>query len=422
MSANRKVFQVSELTRQIKSALESSFGSLWLEGEISNFRRPASGHCYFTLKDERAQISAVLFRGNQRGLRFEPKSGLQVQAYGDISVYEPGGNYQILVRKLEEGGKGTLQAQFEALKEKLDREGLFDPARKQALPLLPRHVGVVTSPTGAAIHDILNVISRRFPNLSVIVAPVKVQGEGAAGEIATAIDDLNALGGLEVLIVGRGGGSIEDLWCFNEESVARAIARSEIPVISAVGHEIDVTISDFVADLRAATPSAAAELVVGRKDAFQEFLNARQVELARVLRERVLRERNRLLEAVGSEGLRDPRSVIAQHMQGVDALALRVEHAVSGGLQIGRTRLDEFLVRGRHAVAMHRQIRAQDLERIRAQFQALNPLRVLERGYSITSDSDQAILTDGTRLAPGDRLVTRFAHGTVESEVRDLKE
>ena len=422
MSENRKVHQVSELTRQIKSVLEKSFGTLWIEGEMSNFRQPASGHCYFTLKDERAQSSAVLFQGNQRGLKFDLRDGLLVQAYGEISVYEPGGNYQILVRKLEESGKGTLQARFEALKEKLDREGLFDTERKQALPLLPRRVGVVTSATGAAIRDILNVMERRFPNLHIVVAPVRVQGQGAAVEIAEAIADLNALGGLDVLILGRGGGSLEDLWCFNEEVVARAIVKSELPVISAVGHEIDVTISDFVADLRAATPSAAAELVVGRKRAFEEFLNARQVELVRVLRERLLRERNRLLQARGSEGLRDPRSLIAQYVQGVDALALRMEHAVSGGLRGGVTRLDELLVRGRHALEMCHEGSKQNLKRFEVQLHALNPLRVLERGYSVTTDVKQNILTDGRNLMPGDQLTTRFAHGVVESEVSGVKE
>ena len=273
MSAERRVLTVTELTRLIKAALESEVGTVWVEGEVSNLRQPSSGHLYFTVKDANAQITAVLFRGDQQRLKFKPRDGLQVRVYGEISVYERSGNYQIIVRVLEEAGKGALQAKFEELKEKLQKEGLFDPARKKAIPLLPRHVGVVTSPTGAAIHDILNVISRRFPNLHLVLAPVKVQGEGAAREIAAAIEFLNRRGGFDVLIVGRGGGSLEDLWCFNEEIVARAIAASRIPVISAVGHEIDFTISDFVADLRAATPSAAAELVVGRKDAFEGTLD-----------------------------------------------------------------------------------------------------------------------------------------------------
>jgi exodeoxyribonuclease VII large subunit len=258
-SERLKVYQVSELTRALKALIESSIGSVWIEGEISNLRRPPSGHLYFTVKDATAQISAVLFKGNQRGLTFIPRDGLLVRVQGDVTVYEHGGNYQVIVRQMRESGAGALQARFEALKARLQAEGLFDPSRKKPLPLLPRRVGIVTSPTGAVIRDILNVLGRRFPNLHLMLVPVRVQGAGAAEEVAAAIDLLNERGEVDVMIVGRGGGSMEDLWCFNEEVVARAIARSRIPVISAVGHETDFTISDFVADVRAPTPSAAAE-------------------------------------------------------------------------------------------------------------------------------------------------------------------
>ncbi|OGV74134.1 MAG: exodeoxyribonuclease VII large subunit, partial [Lentisphaerae bacterium RIFOXYA12_FULL_60_10] len=257
-----KALTVTELTRRIRAALEQGIGPVVVEGEVSNVRRPSSGHCYFTLKDETAQIAAVLFRGVLETLRIVPKDGLQVRVRGELTVYEKNGNYQILVRHLEETGRGSLQARFEQLKSRLQQEGLFDAARKRPLPVLPRHIGIVTSPTGAAIRDILQVLSRRFPNLHVLVAPVRVQGDGAAEAIAAAIDRLNQRADLDVLIIGRGGGSLEDLWAFNEEVVARAVFRSRLPVISAVGHEIDFTISDFVADVRAPTPSAAAEIVV----------------------------------------------------------------------------------------------------------------------------------------------------------------
>ena len=422
MPDDRKIYQVSEITRHIKSTLEKTFGTVWIEGEITNFRRPASGHCYFTLKDERAQISAVLFRGNQRGMKFEPASGVLVQAYGEITVYEPGGNYQILVRKLEEGGKGSLQAQFEELKEKLDKEGLFGPEQKKPLPLLPQRLGIVTSPTGAAIRDILNVLQRRFPNLRIVIAPVRVQGEGAATEIAQAIEDLNRLGDLDALIVGRGGGSLEDLWCFNEEVVARAIAKSELPVISAVGHEIDVTISDFVADLRAPTPSAAAELVVGRKDTFEEHLVVQLESLVSVLRERMLRERNRLLAARGSEGMRDPRALIGQYMQKIDSLAVRMEHSLSGAVRDGSARLEALLMRARHLLEVQVSTGSQDIRRLSAQLRALNPLGVLQRGYSVTLDAEQNILSDVKKAKLGDKLTTRLASGRIDSEIIEIRD
>ncbi len=422
MPDDRKIYQVSEITRHIKSTLEKTFGTVWIEGEITNFRRPASGHCYFTLKDERAQISAVLFRGNQRGMKFEPASGVLVQAYGEITVYEPGGNYQILVRKLEEGGKGSLQAQFEELKEKLDKEGLFGPEQKKPLPLLPQRLGIVTSPTGAAIRDILNVLQRRFPNLRIVIAPVRVQGEGAATEIAQAIEDLNRLGDLDALIVGRGGGSLEDLWCFNEEVVARAIAKSELPVISAVGHEIDVTISDFVADLRAPTPSAAAELVVGRKDTFEEHLVVQLESLVSVLRERMLRERNRLLAARGSEGMRDPRALIGQYMQKIDSLAVRMEHSLSGAVRDGSARLEALLMRARHLLEVQVSTGSQDIRRLSAQLRALNPLGVLQRGYSVTLDAEQNILSDVKKAKLGDKLTTRLASGSIDSEIIEIRD
>lgn len=418
---SRKVLQVCELTRAIKSLLERDIGSVWVEGELSNLRRPASGHCYFTLKDETSQIAAVLFRGNQRGLSFQPADGMLVRVLGDISVYERGGNYQVIVRQMEQGGKGALQARFEALKKKLKKAGLFDPERKQPLPMLPQHVGIVTSRTGAAIRDIMNVVMRRFPNLHIVLAPVKVQGEGAAEEIAAAIDLLNGRGGLDALIVGRGGGSLEDLWCFNEEVVALAISRSSIPVISAVGHEIDFTISDFVADLRAPTPSAAAELVVGRKDAFEERLTQRGAAMTRTLRECLLRAGNRLLAARGSPVFQEPAGVVARHAHRLDTLGLHLAHAMRGRLGEGVQRVDDLALRATHAARLRQQSYAESVRRMAGQLRALNPLAVLDRGYSVTTDMDGKVVRGVGDVEKDMLLRTRLTDGTVLSKVSDTE-
>lgn len=416
MSKDRKVYQVSEITRRVRTTLEEEIGEVWIEGEISNLRKPSSGHLYFTLKDDNAQISAVLFRGDQRGLRFDPKDGLLVRAHGEITVYERGGNYQIIVRTLEEGGKGALQEQFEELKSALEKEGLFHADRKKTLPVLAQHVGLVTSSSGAAIRDILNVISRRFPNLHVVLAPTRVQGEGAAAEIAAAINLLNEWGGMDVLIVGRGGGSLEDLWCFNEEIVARAIVRSRVPVISAVGHEIDFTISDFVADLRAPTPSAAAELVVGRKEAFEEALQLARGRLNRALREQVLEARNRLLVATKSPLLRDPRHIVVQNLQRIDGVSLRIEHVISAAIQQGHVTMNDVAMRTGHVVSFHLERNRQHIRRMGAQLQALSPLAVLGRGYSVTMNSRNHVLKNAGEVTSGERLITRLAEGVVDSE------
>ncbi len=435
----RRVYKVAELTRLVKTAIERGVVSVWVEGELSNVRRPASGHYYFTVKDESSQLSAVLFRGNQRGLRFKLKDGTLVRLFGEVTVYERGGSYQIIVRQIEEAGKGALQARFEALKEKLMKEGLFAQERKRPLPLLPRRVGVVTSPTGAAIRDILNVISRRFPNLHVVLAPAKVQGEGAAEEVAAAIDMLNAYGGLDAMIVGRGGGSIEDLWCFNEEVVARALARSAIPTISAVGHEIDFTISDFVADLRAPTPSAAAELVVGRKDAFEGHLAELGTALGRNLQEVLFRYRTRIERAAGSYVFREPGNMVRQFQQRVDAASTGMVHAVTDALRERRQRLREAGLkldhglrvavksgaqhleqldrRMRHRVELGLTAGRQDVLRLERQLRALSPLGVLDRGYSLTRSADGGIVRRLDDVTPGDHVTTQVVDGSFSSVV-----
>lgn len=438
--SNRKVFRVAEITRLIKALLEDELGAVWIEGEISNFRQPASGHCYFTLKDESAQIRAVLFRGNQARLRFALKDGLQVRVFGEVSVYERSGEYQIIIRQVEEAGQGSLQARFEALKEKLLKEGLFEESRKKRLPLLPQHVGIVTSSTGAAIRDILQILNRRFPNLHVVLVPVRVQGEGAAAEIAAAIDLLNARGGFDVMIVGRGGGSLEDLWAFNEEVVARAIARSAIPVISAVGHEIDFTISDFVADLRAPTPSAAAELLVNNKEAFEGRLADMAKALRRTIQECAATARQRLLRLAGHYVFREPRNVVRQHLQQLDGLSLRMthelesavgvrrqrletcsarlSHRMQGGVQGGRQALEEFVSTMLHRLELGTRSARLEIKRLDTQLKALSPLAVLQRGYSVTRDEQGRIVRRAADVKAGQRVMTRVARGHIESEVK----
>lgn len=439
VQGEQKVLSVTELTRRVKSLLEGSFRGVTVEGEISNLARPASGHLYFTIKDEGAQISAVMFRGSQRGMGFTPENGGLVRAFGELSVYEKRGNYQILVRRMEPGGKGNLQAQFEALKKRLADEGLFAADRKRPLPLLPQHVGVVTSATGAAVRDILNVVTRRFPNLHVLLAPVKVQGDGAAEEIAAAVDRLNEIGGLDALIVGRGGGSLEDLWSFNEEVVARAVARSQIPVISAVGHETDFTICDFVADMRAPTPSAAAELVVGRKDAFTGMLSDVDRRLRSTMQHSLERAKHRLARSSGHYVFREPANAVARHRQRLDDLSqslqreLRngvqssqqsldwvssglVQHS-KGALQAGRMKMDMQSRQMVQAITLKRQHVRQSVQRLELQLRALSPLAVLQRGYSVTRLEDGTILRDVENAKSGEVLCTRVAKGEVRSRV-----
>jgi exodeoxyribonuclease VII large subunit len=449
----RRVYTVAELTRLVKQTLEDEVGRVWVEGEISNFRRQASGHCYFTLKDERAQLSAVFFAGAQRGVKVDLTDGMMVRLCGDLSVYEPRGQYQLIVRQVEAGGQGMLMARFEALKRRLQAEGLFDEARKRPLPLLPRHVGIVTSPTGAAIRDILNVVTRRFPNLHVVLAPARVQGAGAAEEIAAAIDRLNALsagagGGegrgllaapLDALIVGRGGGSLEDLWCFNEECVARAIARSKIPVISAVGHEIDFTIGDFVADVRAPTPSAAAELVVGRKEDFEAALRNQARNLRQTLRQRLTELRGRLETARASHVFHAPRHTVERAAQALDALEMRLKQALSGSAVRQRRRVEEsrarlLLLRGSrlqgvagriealqrrltHVAPTEIQRRQRQVAALERQLRALSPAAVLERGYSLTRAADGKLIKSVRQVSAGARLRTQVADGAFESVV-----
>ncbi len=445
------VLTVTELTRRIKGLLEERFPGAWIEGEISNLRQPGSGHYYFTLKDAGAQINAVLFRGPAQHLTFQPKDGLAVVAFGDISVYEKSGQYQIIVRKLQPKGLGDLQRAFAELKAKLQAEGLFDPARKKNIPVLPQRIGLVTSPTGAAIRDFLNIIGRRYPNVHIIIHPVRVQGAGAAAEIAGAIDDFNELtfgrarppgaptaGGqprpVDVIIVTRGGGSLEDLWAFNEEIVARALARSRIPTISAIGHEIDFTISDFVADLRTPTPSAAAELVATAKQEIEAQLEDYRRRLDKDLRLRVAETRQRLTALSSSYVFRQPAEVIRQYQQQVDDLAHRLRlaadsnvgdrlaslellagkfHLLSPQSRLARWR-DQLTGNQRRftaAFAQQFQFATHRLGTAHAKLDLLSPKSTLARGYSITRLADGRLVKSVTGVKPGDSLTTLVTDG-----------
>jgi exodeoxyribonuclease VII large subunit len=327
----RRVYTVSELTAGIKGALEGAFPAVWVEGEISNLRVPSSGHAYFTLKDEGAQISAVLFRSRGRRVRFEPEDGMRVLAFGALDVYAARGQYQLVVELMEPQGLGALQLAFEQLKRKLEAEGLFDDGRKRKLPVYPRVIGIVTSPTGAAIRDMLNIIGRRFGDLRILIAPVRVQGDGAAAEIVQALVNLQEMAELDVIVVGRGGGSIEDLWAFNEEAVARAIVACRVPVISAVGHETDFTIADFVADLRAPTPSGAAELVVREKLAVVARLADLYDRLTQAITADVTAHRERLEFLTRRRVLTDPTRPLRDLYRRLDDLQGRLRLGLRAG-------------------------------------------------------------------------------------------
>jgi exodeoxyribonuclease VII large subunit len=319
-----QIYSVSEITGDVKSILESAFDSVWIEGEISNLRIPGSQHAYFILKDNRSQIRCVLFKGFRAGLKFQPEDGDQVLLFGHITVYESRGNYQVIVERIEPKGLGALQKAFEKLKARLMQEGLFNEDKKKPIPPFPWKVGVVTSATGAAVRDIINIIHRRNPKVSVLVYPVKVQGEGAAEEISEAIQQMNKINDLDVLIVGRGGGSIEDLWAFNEEVVARAISESTLPVVSAVGHEIDFTIADFAADLRAPTPSAAAELVVPILDEKLQKLSILSEQLLLVLQNKVDKYSDLLKRFIERRFFKDPMYIMQPQTQRLDDLNNRL--------------------------------------------------------------------------------------------------
>lgn len=436
-----RIFSVSELAGAVKRSLESTYGRVRIRGEISGMRRPSSGHLYFSLKDERSQLRAVMFRGDAKGLRFTPGDGIEVEGEGEITVYEPRGDLQVLLRSMAPSGIGALMQAFEELKRRLAAEGLFELSRKRPLPRYPRVIGLVTSPTGAAIRDLIHVIQRRWPPAEIVVYPTRVQGDGAAGEIARALESMGRWGGADVIIVGRGGGSLEDLWAFNEEPVARAIASCPVPVISAVGHEIDHTIADLAADMRAATPSVAAELVVPERGEVVAEIRSLGFRMHRSLREGLESRRVELQRLAGAYGFRKPESFLEREKQRLDDLALQLERAMGdflagnkarsreaarrlalhhpgGRLKAARAELDGRRERLHQGMTTWIRGNYDHLAGVDRALRALDPSRVLGRGYSLVRDPrDLKIIRSAKGLDAGVPLLIQFQSDRAHTRV-----
>jgi exodeoxyribonuclease VII large subunit len=393
------IYSVSELTKTIKETLESSFPRLWVEGEISNFKRHSSGHLYFTLKDNNSQIRCVMWRFRAASLLFLPEDGLKVVVEGELQVYEAGGTYQLILYQLQPTGVGDLQLAFEQLKKKLLAEGLFDQSRKKKLPPFPERIGVITSPTGAAIRDIISVITRRYPPAEIFVYPVRVQGEGAKEEIVQAIKDFNEFGKVDVIVLGRGGGSLEDLWAFNEEMVARAIFASGIPIISAVGHEIDFTIADFVADKRAPTPSAASEMVVPEKRELHGILVNYLEKFTRAIQQKLHNYQIKIENFQRSYAFRRPGDMVYQKILRLDELTKNIQMLIQ------------------HRIYLQKQ----KLQLINKQLLALGPNSILQRGYSICY-KDKEVVKHVNQLKPLDMVRVKLSRGDFTSQVKSVGE
>ncbi|OAN14300.1 exodeoxyribonuclease VII large subunit [Photobacterium jeanii] len=438
--SNDRIFTVSSLNAQVRLLLENEMGIVWLVGELSNLSMPVSGHWYFTLKDSRAQVKCAMFRGNNRRVTFKPANGTQVLVKARLSLYEPRGDYQLIIESMQPEGDGRLQQQFEQLKMNLAAEGLFAQTLKKPLPVQPKRVGVVTSKTGAALHDILNVLQRRDPSLPVVIYPTMVQGEGAAISIAQAIGRANARQECDVLIVGRGGGSLEDLWAFNEEIVARTIAASQIPIISAVGHEVDVTIADFVADMRAPTPSAAAELVSRDNSHQTQKIQQKKQQLSHSLRTYFSERRRQLTLLEHRLERQHPQLRLNQQSQRLDDVSSRLHRAMDNYLNQHRQHLN----RNEHKLALHSPVhkleqQANRLERVHnrlhdamdrrlltarhqlamaaEKLETVSPLATLGRGYSITRDSKGKVIRSADQVKQGDSITTKIANGDIHSVV-----
>ena len=437
----RRILSVSDLTANIRIVLEDAYSEVWVEAEISNCRLWNTGHLYFTLKDPGAQIKAVMFKSDVRSLKFKPEDGLHVIVRGRLSVYEPKGEYQLVCERMEPHGLGALQLAFDQLKRRLQAEGLFDAARKRPLPALPRKIGIVTSLDGAAIRDIVKVLDRRYPNAHLIIRPARVQGEGAAGEVARGIRDITKVAGIDVVIVGRGGGSVEDLWAFNDEGVARAIASSPVPIISAVGHEVDFTIADFAADVRAPTPSAAAEIVVARKEDFCNHIERLSHRLTGAVRGSIARMESRvhLLDrrpafagwsarlalrgrhcAETTHALRHAaRASLSRRIRVFQALRLQLEQ-YDLRRRLGSVRARLVGVDGKlRAAAIDRRHRAE--ARLRtgaARLDSLSPLAVLGRGYAMVWDESRTrVIRRASEVKPGDDVRVTLSEGELRCEV-----
>ena len=399
VNQSRKVYSVSELTRKIRFTLEDQFNRVWIEGEISNHTHHGSGHMYFSLKDATASIQCAMFRLDNARLRFKPENGMKVLCRGRVSVYAPRGQYQLIVEMIEPKGIGDLQIAFEQLKKKLSNEGLFDPARKKPIPFLPDRIGLITSLTGAVVRDFLHVAARRFPGAHVIICPVKVQGQDAKFEIVQALQDFNEQDWADVLVLARGGGSLEDLWPFNEESVARAITQSLIPVVSAVGHEVDYTIADFVSDLRAATPSIAAELLLPERRELLSEIRERLGVLDRSLFDKIETLKQDLLRLMEAKPFRSPLEFLSDHQQRLDEIFRTLKSGVSRSLELSLERLNTCLGR----------------------LEALSPFACLARGYGITFEHRTSKIIKSVKGLSNRQVIrTRFIDGTVVSRIEEV--
>jgi exodeoxyribonuclease VII large subunit len=441
----RRIWTVKDLMSAVRSAVEREYTDVFVEGEISNYRPAESGHLYFTLKEDGAQMRVVMFRSQARLLKFKPADGMAVIARGRVTVYEARGELQLLAQYLEPRGAGALQVAFEQLKQKLAAEGLFDQERKQPIPALPRRIGVVTSPRGAAIRDIVNIVRRRHRGLNVLIYPAQVQGEAAAGEVSAGIQYFNRARNVDVIVVARGGGSMEDLAAFNDEALARVAAMSELPLISAIGHETDFTILDFVADLRAPTPSAAAELVIESQHQLEQRVATFRQRLARAARYQLLMARQTLMQLAQHGAFARMADLIGRRQQRLDELVFRLASAERRRLQEYRTRLDTASTRVRARDprqtldAMRRDLGARasalasaarsDLARRRARFEglratleALSPLNILERGYALVFDAGGNLVKDARQVKPGSEIRARLSRGTIAATVNKTTE
>ncbi|EHR5764383.1 exodeoxyribonuclease VII large subunit [Vibrio parahaemolyticus] len=437
---NQNIFTVSRLNAEVRLLLENEMGIVWLVGEISNFSAPVSGHWYLTLKDSRAQVKCAMFRGNNRRVTFKPANGNQVLVKARLSLYEPRGDYQLIIESMQPEGDGRLQQEFEELKMKLAAEGLFAQTNKQTLPEHPKCVGVITSKTGAALYDILDVLKRRDPSLPVVIYPTTVQGDAAAIEIAQAIGRANSRNECDVLIVGRGGGSLEDLWCFNNEILARTIAASQIPIISAVGHEVDMTIADFVADVRAPTPSAAAELVSRDNSHKDQSLVAKQHKLASAMRYYLAQQKQQSAQLLHRLERQHPSYQLQRQSQQLDELDMRLRRAMQRFIDTRQQAVE----RKHHRLQLnspikhlaqqksrlerveHKLLDAMDRKLLTMRHQlaiaaekldTVSPLATLKRGYSITQTEQGKVVTSADDVKTGDLLVTRLANGEIHSTV-----
>ncbi|HKM68332.1 MAG TPA: exodeoxyribonuclease VII large subunit [Candidatus Acidoferrum sp.] len=442
LQPERRVYTVSDLTARIRELLAKNFTDVTVQGEISNCRAASSGHYYFTLKDERAQVRCVLFKQQQRGMKFLPEDGIKVTVRGSVSVYEARGEYQIYVESIEPAGRGALQLAFEQLKKRLEGEGLFEAGRKKRLPLLPSRIGLITSPTGAAVRDVVRILRRRFHNVHLTLYPVRVQGDGSAAEIVEALGYFNKKLPVDVILLVRGGGSLEDLWSFNEEIVARAIADSSIPIISGVGHETDFTIADFVADVRASTPSAAAEIVVQTRREFDKHVFDLRARLEGSLRYRILELSRHVHALAARSGFRRPQDLLRQQRQRADELTSRLALGLRARLEDSRKRLNtarlhvaSFDFRAKIGVLRLRlqrvtqglgvredrllRVKRERWERLTLQLQERSPLKALERGYAIATDTAGNVLRSVDSVAVGDPVSVRLLDGKLGVQVRE---